>query len=799
MSKDIIGALRVTLGFDTSQFEHGSERAKQKIKTDATAIKAEVSGLRRAIGDLTTAFIGVEAVQAAKRALDYAGSLKAAANEAGVTRKELQEYRYVATQADLTQKEMDGSLKKLTKTIGEAKAGTKEQATLFRDLGVSVQDANGRIYSAGEVLPRLADALSKIKDPATRARLEVKLFGEAGQKLDGLLTQGSKGMEALRARARELGLVLSDDLADGASEANDRLAEIKMTLDTRFAAAVSQNASSILGLANALATLTSKALELVGEYPRISTALAGIAVGSRFGAPGAILGGIGGAVGGDALARGNADANMNLQFRMQALRDARNEMQARLRSTKGEGGLIQFRRVGSNVQGGTLETATAEVRRQTLLLQQATAQANAPKPQNSIVPDGALPVPNPGRGRKGPKDRTEELAARYQDELAGLYDDHLGMERDLTSDLRERASIEHARILAAKDAYDADVDSRVRQGDLTAAQAEQLKLQRSRNYDLEKQQINWGLDDALIEEETRTAQEGLDRERDILQIRAATATTAKERRAVQLAMLENELKSMRLSAEEVLARHDSTEAEKKLAQAKIDQLGQIRTGETLRINRDTMGPIESYLDGIPKTAAEINEAYENIAVNGIRNMNDGLAESASRMLKLKGFAGQLFNQLITDLIRFQLQQAVGGSGGILGSLFKLGGSLLGLGGATTSVDLSAKAATGNFVGPRFANGGEMTIGGLRGIDRNVLSLNGQPIANVSYGEKLSIANDNPSGRMAATVLVEPSPYFNAVVDRRAYGVAAPIGAQAASAGSNGAQIALSRAGGRRIP
>ncbi|BBF70186.1 hypothetical protein [Sphingomonas bisphenolicum] len=809
MSKDIIGALRVTLGFDTSQFEHGSERAKQKIKTDATAIKAEVSGLRRAIGDLTTAFIGVEAVQAAKRALDYAGSLKAAATEAGVARKELQEYRYVATQTDLTQQEMDGTLKKLTKTIGEAKAGTKEQATLFRDLGVSVQDANGRIYSAGEVLPKLADALSKIKDPATRARLEVKLFGEAGQKLDGLLAQGSKGIELLRQRARELGLVLSDDLADGASEANDRLAEIKMTLDTRFAAAVASNASSILGLANALATLTSNALELVGEYPRISTALAGIAVGSRFGVPGAIAGGVGGAIGGDYLARGNADANMDLKFRMKALQEAKAEMQARLRSTKGEGGLFQIRHVGSNIEGGTLETATAEVRRQTMLLQQATAQANAPRTSTSVVPDGALPVPNPGRTRKGPKDRTEELAQRYRDELAGLYDDQLSLERDLQTEIRERTAFEDERLINAKEAYDKEVDSRVKQGELTAEQAQELKLQRERNFDLEKQKINWDLDDALLEETTRAAQEGLDREKDMLQIRASTATTAKERREIQLAMLDNELKSMRLSAEEVLARHDSTEAEKKLAQAKIDQLGQIRTGETLRINRDTMGPIESYMDSIPKTAEQINEAYENIAANGIRNMVDGLGEAGARTLKLKGFAGQLFNQLIADLIRFQVQQAVGGSGGFLGSILKFGSSILGMSGnslggvsASSQSFLDGQAAgieSRNLSAFNFAGGGDMTILGRRGIDRNVLSLNGLPIANVSYGEKLSIANDNPSGRMAAAVYVHPSPYFDAVVDQRAAGVAAPMAQRAAAEGSTSAQVASARARSRAIP
>lgn len=803
MSKDIIGALRVTLGFDTTQFEHGSQRARQTIKRDAAEIKSEVSSIRSAIGGLAGAFIGMEAVQAAKRALDYAGSLKSAATEAGVARKELQEYRYVASQADLTQQEMDGTLKGLTKTIGEAKAGTKEQATLFRDLGVSVQDVNGRIYSAGEVLPKLADALSRIKDPATRARLEVKLFGDAGQKLDGLLTQGSKGIELMRQRARDLGLVLADDLADGASEANDRLAEIKMTLDTRFAEAIAKNSGAILGMANALATVTSKALELINEYPRLSAALTGIAVGSRFGTPGAIVGGVAGAVGGDLIARSTADANMDLQFRMKALADARTEMDAR-RAAANDNSLFKIRKVGSGVQGGTLETQTAEVERQTKLLWQAVAYSEGKRvAQPTVVPEGALPTPSPGRTRKGPKDRTEELAQRYRDELARLYDDHLSMERDLSTDLRERARIEHERILTAKDASDTDIDSRVKQGELSAAQATQLKAQRARNYDLEKQQINWALDDALLEEETRVAQDGLDREKEMLSIRASLATTAADRRAVQLGILDNDMKSARLAAEEVIARHASTQAEKDAAQAKLDRLGEIRAGETQRINRDTMGPLASYFDSIPDTAGEIDEALQSIAANGLRNMNDGLADSASRFLKLKGLAGQLFNQLIADLIRFQLQQAMGG-GGFFGSVLKLGGSVLGLATGNPlagSLDtayanadaLAAGIETSNRASLNFATGGDMTILGKRGIDRNVLSLNGLPIANVSYGERLSIANDNGSPRAAVTrVLVEANEYFDARVDTRAAGVAAPMAANAASAGSSGAQVAMAR-------
>jgi hypothetical protein len=806
VSKDIIGALRVTLGFDTSQFEHGSERAKQTVKRDAAVIKNEVSGVRRAIGDLALAFVGAEAVQAAKRALDYAASIKSVATQAGVSRRELQEYRYAASQADLTQQEMDGTLQKLTKTIGEANAGTKSQATVFRDLGVAVQDANGRIYSAGEVLPKLADALSRIKDPATRARLEVQLFGEAGQKLDSLLMQGSRGIETMRQRARELGIVLADDLTDGAADANDKLAEIKMTLDARFAAAIAQNSNAVLGLANALATLTSKGLELVNEYPRISTALAGMVIGSRFGAPGALIGGVGGALGGDYIARSNADSNMDLKFRKQQLQAARDELNAR-QQFQASGSLFQIRRTGSNTQGGTIETATAELQRQTDLLWQAVARANGNQGSGnaSVVPDGALPVPNPGRTRKGPKDRSQQIEDAYLRDLHGLVNDTLSARASMATSAQERAELEHRMLNDDIRFKKAEIENNA---DYSKVRKDKLLFELQEYETAERQRIDWQKDDAIREEQARIDQAALDHDRDMLSIRASLATTAKDRRAIQLELLDNDLKSVRLAAEEVLARHDSTDAERRIAQAKLDQLAELKSGETLRINRETMGPLDTYLDSIPDTVDEINEAYENLAVSGLRNFNDGLADSAAHFLKLKGFAGQLFNQLIADLIRFQMQQAMGG-GGLLGGLIKLGGSVLGLSGnpLAGSIDTAYSNVSGmaagiearNLSSLNFAGGGDMTILGRRGIDRNVLSLNGLPIANVSYGERLSIANDNAGQRMAAAVYITPSPYFDARVDQRAYGVAAPIGMQAANAGSSGAQVAISRAGARQIP
>jgi hypothetical protein len=86
--------------------------------------------------------------------------------------------------------------------------------------------------------------------------------------------------------------------------------------------------------------------------------------------------------------------------------------------------------------------------------------------------------------------------------------------------------------------------------------------------------------------------------------------------------------------------------------------------------------------------------------------------------------------------------------GILGIVTKLGGA--GVFGKSFQAKMQSI--------PAFATGGAMKLGGLSGIDRNVLSLNGSPIARVSAGETMQInpANDARMGALKISVTMDES-------------------------------------------
>lgn len=197
--------------------------------------------------------IGIQQITAAiGRALDYASSLGEVSQQLGVTTRDLQVYRYAATQVGIAQEEMDKALAKLTVNIGKAATGGKEQAAAFEKLGISVRDANGHVRSAGDIIPELADRLSTIPDAATRAAVEVELFGKSGQKLDTLLSGGRQAIDELTRSAEQLGVVLSDEQIQKADETADKLASLNQVLQARIAGVVAENADAILILVDAL-------------------------------------------------------------------------------------------------------------------------------------------------------------------------------------------------------------------------------------------------------------------------------------------------------------------------------------------------------------------------------------------------------------------------------------------------------------------------------------------------------------------------------------------------------------------
>ncbi len=735
MAGGLIGALRVTLGIDTAAFEAGSKRAAATAKRDAGLIESAYSkagsGVKTAMASLVAGLSVGALVAVAQRALDYASSLDEVSQQLGVTSKDLQVYRYAATQVGISQEEMDKGLAKLTVTMGQARAGVEGPKAAFKELSDLLgKDVLKSAATAGDAIPLISDALAKVKDPAQRAALEVSLFGKTGQKLDTLLQPGSGAINEMRDAAQSLGLVLSDDDIQNADKTADKLSEVKQVLEASIAKAVSENVGAIYDLANSLEHLITTIPSAINEMGKFFDYVS---------------------IGWGRLQVLQGTGTGNLAQAAQGVIDiakARDDLKTR--ANYGKKGWIDAQqqsvtnyaeRVGRHGAGaGTSDAARKS----------AADKAKAEAEKAARV------------AAKAEKDRQRQIE-RYNSDLASLQRDQYSAESDLTTDIEARAEFERKRIALDEEAYKQSLDSKVALGELTATQAKRLLAGKRYNDGLELTLIDQKRDDELTKQALATKDASLTLQTDLKQGELSEAKTQAERRTLQNQLLDIEYDRQKAALESVLALNSSTQAEKDIATARLAQLPTLKANQAAVVHDSTMGPMEAFGDSLHRTAGQIAEDFQQIEVDGIKSLNDGLIDAIVNSKNLGDVFSSVAKQILSDLLKIGLQAAEssffgaksssGGLGGLLsGLLGAIGGHTLG--GTKISSSLFAGLSKGNGV-PGLALGGTVQVRGTSGIDTNLMSINGVPAARVNRGEHIKVIPDkgNDTSRGGHTIIV----------------------------------------------
>ncbi|MES2494639.1 MAG: hypothetical protein V4618_00865 [Pseudomonadota bacterium] len=656
----LIGALRVSLGLDSASFETGAKRAESRAYLLGERIGKTLRGAAGSVGTFQTALAALGGAAAlggltavANRALEYASSLGEVAQQLGVTTRDLQVYRYAATQVGVSQEEMDKGLAKLTVTMGKARAGAQEPVKVFRELsGLLGKDVLQGAKTAGDAIPLIAEALSKIPDPSKRAAIEVALFGKAGQKLDTLLAGGASGVNELADAAERAGVVLSDEQIQNADDTADKLAALKQVLEANIASAVTNNADAILTLADAFSQMVvniGEAIEAYSNWKNIQ--------GFRGGDTGATM----------ALTRTKSGrATLFNEIDAQLQQNQRDRAGNRGKRTSYLGGLIETTREATPEDQAALDRQYQQLVRQRNALMKIDAAGGQARPR--VRPGGAGAGAVDGETRasaaaasKAEKDRLRaaEEARRndraYQAELAQTQQEYLRSQADLTVDQVTRLAIERQQLDAEQLARDQQIAS---DEDLTAAQKEELtsinaKIAANRRELLTREAAEEAAKNNL---DLRRADN--DNQLDILQSQAALARTSRERRAVQLRILDLQFEMERATLEAVIASKQSTDTEKAIAQKRLDILGMLQGNARTGVERDTQGPLGELADSVPQTAAEMNEAFEGVAAGGLSDIIDGMADAATGARKMGDVVTDVLQDIATQLIKLQLQRSI---------------------------------------------------------------------------------------------------------------------------------------------
>lgn len=191
------------------------------------ADKKSMVGVDREVGDFFTRVKGLAAVAGAVTAgvllkgvaegvAKLGDEIGTSASMLGIGAQALQELRFAADRADVTNASLATGLKQLAKVAFDAGSGSKTAQETMRALGVTVKDSTGKLKPLDALLEEAADGFSKLT--GGEAALAMKAFGESGVALVPMLKNGSAGIREMRDRARDLGAVLDDELIKQSSE-----------------------------------------------------------------------------------------------------------------------------------------------------------------------------------------------------------------------------------------------------------------------------------------------------------------------------------------------------------------------------------------------------------------------------------------------------------------------------------------------------------------------------------------------------------------------------------------------------
>lgn len=198
-------------------------------------IKGDASGAQKAFGKLDSAIGGVTKVLGAlgiafgafefgkfiANQIEVADQMGKMALKSGTAVEAFSQMSHAFALSDVSAEELAGGFKFLNKAIDEAKQGNDAAQRSFESIGISMRDLKND--SPDEVLLKVADAFTKIEDPAARNTVLLEKFGRAGLKLAPAMEEGRAGIEKLMKQADALGLTVDKEFAAAADRFGDSM------------------------------------------------------------------------------------------------------------------------------------------------------------------------------------------------------------------------------------------------------------------------------------------------------------------------------------------------------------------------------------------------------------------------------------------------------------------------------------------------------------------------------------------------------------------------------------------------
>jgi hypothetical protein len=217
----LFGSIFVDNSAANDAIDQTDEKAE---KTSGTFGK--MGGAAKVLGGAIVAGVGIAAgamTGLMAKTMETASEINKFSQVNGMTTKEFQQWDSVAKNFGFSMEAASGDMAALAERAMDAASGVGENADMFKKLGVTVTDSNGKLKTQGQLFDETIKGLQGMEDVTERNAIATAMLSTTGEELAPVLNMTNEELNAMKQNAN----VISDDNLSKAAEFGNKWNQAK--------------------------------------------------------------------------------------------------------------------------------------------------------------------------------------------------------------------------------------------------------------------------------------------------------------------------------------------------------------------------------------------------------------------------------------------------------------------------------------------------------------------------------------------------------------------------------------------
>lgn len=270
-----VGSISIDLITNAAKFATGFKAAATTVDRESARMSRAVTGFgkaSKAASSVLSGFVGGIVAGGALAAVTSLSGAIGKANQAladfeeignraktvGLRNDTFQAISFGALEADVSQEKLNSSLEIFAKNMGLAQQGSGALYSGLKKLNPELLATLLNATNQEQRLKAVAAALAQTTDATERAAIATAAFGKGGIDMVRVLEGGARAIDNLKVKARDLGVIIPDELIEKAGELDDKLATLGKVIDINISQALVNAAPFLVATAEGMAAMAKE-------------------------------------------------------------------------------------------------------------------------------------------------------------------------------------------------------------------------------------------------------------------------------------------------------------------------------------------------------------------------------------------------------------------------------------------------------------------------------------------------------------------------------------------------------------